>query len=315
MREMLIGEYIKINRKKKKMTQEALCAGICDTSTLSRLERGRQTPSRDKINAMLHRLGLPEDRVFALVSEHDLEIRALKEEIQASVIEFEKADRGTRPQLREQTMAKLKRLEELTDRDDAVNRQYILSTQVTLGTPDGPYPPDQRRKLLEKAVRMTVPGFQLEKVENFRYRLEEMTLLNKLARTFSMEGKREEAIGLYSRLLQNIEKNSQELAGYPSQFCLIAYNYAINLGLTGQYKEALELAERGRQASIFCGDYRFLPGFLATQAECWFFLGEREKSTELYIRASYLLDIIEDKHNLEILRKEMREHLGMELPF
>ncbi|MDE7218358.1 MAG: hypothetical protein K2O45_01850, partial [Oscillospiraceae bacterium] len=59
---------------------------------------------------------------------------------------------------------------------------------------------------------------------------------------------------------------------------------------------------------------RYLPGFLATQAECQFFLGEREKSIELYIRAAYLLDIIGDKHNLEILRKEVWEHLGMDLP-
>lgn len=313
MREILIGEYIRSHRKKQGIAIEDLCAGICSVSTLSRLERGKQTPSRATVNALLHRLGLPEDRFFALVSEHDHEIKVLKQDIRASVIEFEKADREARPQLRERVMAELRRLEEITDEDDAITRQYILSTQVTLGTPDGPYTPAQRRRLLEKAIRITVPGFRLDKVENFRYRLEEMTLLNMLARTFSMEGKREEAIGLYDRLLQSIEKNSRELEGYPSQFCLIAHNYAINLTLAGQYKEALELAERGRQTGILYGDYLQLPGFLATQAECWFFLGEREKSAELYIKAGYLLDIIEDKHNLEVLRKEMRERLGMEL--
>ncbi|MDE7218128.1 MAG: helix-turn-helix domain-containing protein, partial [Oscillospiraceae bacterium] len=246
MREVLIGEYIRSHRKKQGITIEDLCAGICDRSTLSRLERGKQTPSRDKLYALLHRLGLPEDRVFVLVSEHDREIKALKQDIQTSVIAFEKADPETRPQLRERTMEKLKRLEEITDKDDAINRQYILSTQVTLGTPDGPYTPAQRRRLLEKAIRMTVPGFQLDRAEKFRYRLEEMTLLNKLARTFSMEGKREEAIGLYDRLLQNIEDNGRELEGYPGQFCLIAHNYAINLGLAGKYEKALKIAEQGQ---------------------------------------------------------------------
>lgn len=211
-------------------------------------------------------------------------------------------------------MAKLNQMEALVDEDDVINRQYILSTQVTLGTPDGPYTPAQRRRLLEKAIRMTVPGFQLAKVESFRYRLEEMTLLNKLARTFSMEGKREEATDLYRRLLQNIEKNSCELEGYSGQFCLIAYNYAVNLALAGQYKEALDLAERGQTASIRYNNFLHLPDFLATQAECLFFLGEREKSAELYIRAAYLFDIIGDKRNLEILRREALEHLGTELP-
>lgn len=314
MREVLIGEYIRSHRKKQGITIEDLCAGICSVSTLSRLERGKQTPSRATVNALLHRLGLPEDRVFVLVSEHDREIKALKRDIQASVIEFEKAEREVRPQLRERIMAELKRLEEITDEDDAIDRQYILSTRITLGTPDGLYTPAQRRRLLEKAIRMTVPGFRLDKVENFRYRLEEMALLNKLARTFSMEGKREEAIDLYSRLLQNIEKNSRELEGYPSQFCLIAYNYAIDLALVGEYKDAVKLAERGQQIGVQYGDYKFLPGFLAIQAECWFFLGEREKSVRLYIRAGYLFDIIGDKHNLEILRKEVQEHLNLKLP-
>lgn len=315
MREVLIGEYIRSHRKKQGITIEDLCAGICSVSTLSRLERGKQTPSRATVNALLHRLGLPEDRVFVLVSEHDREIKALKRDIQASVIEFEKAEREVRPQLRERIMAELKRLEEITDEDDAIDRQYILSTRITLGPPDGPYTPAQRRRLLEKAIRMTVPGFRLDKVEKFRYRLEEMTLLNMLARTFSMEGKREEAIGLYDRLLQNIEKNGRELEDYGSIFCLVAYNYAINLTLAGKYKDALELTERGQQTSIHYKDYMFLPGFLATQAECQFFLGDQKKSTNLYIRAGYLLDILGNKRDLDILRKEMREHLEMDIPF
>ena len=315
MQEVLIGEYMKNHREAHGMTQSELCAGICDPSTLSRLERGRQTPGRDTIYALLHRLGLPEDRVFVLVTEHDVEIRKLKQEIKAHMIEFEKADQGDRSRLREQILPELKRLEDITAEDDMINRQCILSAQVTLGTPDGPYPPAQRRRLLEKAIRMTVPGFSLDKVESFRYRLTEMTLINKLARTLSMEGKREEATDLYRRLLQNIEKNSCEMEDYGPIFCLVAYNYAINLTLAGEYNEALSLAERGQQTSIHYSDYLFLPGFLATQAECWFFLGNREKSVELYIRAGYLLDVIGNKYHLDILRKEMREHLKIDPPF
>lgn len=48
MQEVLIGEYMKNHREAHGMTQSELCAGICDPSTLSRLERGRPpagTPS------------------------------------------------------------------------------------------------------------------------------------------------------------------------------------------------------------------------------------------------------------------------------
>ena len=45
MRTVLVGEYIKSHREKQGITQEELCAGICSKSTLSRLERGKQTSS------------------------------------------------------------------------------------------------------------------------------------------------------------------------------------------------------------------------------------------------------------------------------
>ena len=41
------------------LTQEELCEGICEPITISRMENGRQTPSRNRINALLQRLGLP----------------------------------------------------------------------------------------------------------------------------------------------------------------------------------------------------------------------------------------------------------------
>ena len=41
-----LGEHIKKQREKLGLTQEQVCAGICEQVTLSRLENGRQTPSR-----------------------------------------------------------------------------------------------------------------------------------------------------------------------------------------------------------------------------------------------------------------------------
>ena len=48
-----LGEYIKKQREKLGLTQEQVCEGICEQVTLSRLENGRQTPSRTRVNALL----------------------------------------------------------------------------------------------------------------------------------------------------------------------------------------------------------------------------------------------------------------------
>ena len=41
-----IGTLIKQRRKELKLTQEQVCSGICDPVTLSRIENGKQTPSK-----------------------------------------------------------------------------------------------------------------------------------------------------------------------------------------------------------------------------------------------------------------------------
>lgn len=71
MQNYKLGEYIRQRRLDLGLTQEQVCAGICESVTLSRFENGKQTPSRNRINAILQRLGLPRARnapnVFASI--------------------------------------------------------------------------------------------------------------------------------------------------------------------------------------------------------------------------------------------------------
>lgn len=77
MREVFIGEYIKCRRLEMGLTQEQLCEGICEPITISRLENGKQTPSRNRIKAILQRLGLPDDHYVALISKAEEKISNL----------------------------------------------------------------------------------------------------------------------------------------------------------------------------------------------------------------------------------------------
>ena len=91
MREVFLGKYMKQRRLELGLTQEQLCEGICEPMTISRMENGRQTPSRNRINALLQRLGLPDDRYFALLSKHEEEIAALQREIVACSVQRDTA--------------------------------------------------------------------------------------------------------------------------------------------------------------------------------------------------------------------------------
>lgn len=49
MKELFLGECINQERIKQGINQEQLCKGICEAITVSRMEKGKQTPSYNRI--------------------------------------------------------------------------------------------------------------------------------------------------------------------------------------------------------------------------------------------------------------------------
>ena len=127
MQNFLLGEFIRQRRLDLGLTQEEVCNGICEPITLSRIENGKQTPSRSRINAILQRLDLPDDRYYALLSKDELEIEALEKEIVAC--------NATRQQ--EECLKKLTQLEKLSRPDDHLTQQFILRSKALLGSING----------------------------------------------------------------------------------------------------------------------------------------------------------------------------------
>lgn len=123
MKEMFLGEYIKQERLKKGITQEQLCEGICEPITVSRMENGKQTPTYNRIRAFLQRLGLPDERYFALLSKNEQEIKTLQDEIRADSIRFERTALEDRPHIQAAGLQKLEQLEKLAEPDDRIIRQ------------------------------------------------------------------------------------------------------------------------------------------------------------------------------------------------
>ena len=92
MQELLVGEVVRRKRIEMGLTQEELCEGICEAFTISRIENGKQPPSRSTADALLQRLGVSDSRYyFAFQSniyensaediEREYQILILQEEI------------------------------------------------------------------------------------------------------------------------------------------------------------------------------------------------------------------------------------------
>ena len=191
MQNYKLGEYIRQRRLDLGLTQEQVCAGIREYVTLSRFENGKQTPSRNRINAILQRLGLPDDRYYALVTPEELEIEALKKEI-VSCNALKCVEDG---------FDKISQLEKIVKPDDQITQQFILRSKVLLGGLDKRYSNDERIQMLLQAIRMTIPDFQLDKIEDFLFTLDEMKLVNQIGNAYSLSGDNEKAADIFYRLL------------------------------------------------------------------------------------------------------------------
>lgn len=301
MQNFFLGDYIKQKRLDLGLTQEQLCDGICEPMTLSRLENGKQTPSRNRINALLQRLSLPDDRYFALLSKNELEMEALQKEIVACNVTEQVAE----------GFEKLAQFEALAAPDDQIAQQFALRSRVLLGRLEGRYTPMEQITLLMQAIRLTVPRFDLENIESFLYTKDEITIINQIGLAYSDDEQNKKAAEIYYQLLRYVRKHFKETITLIGVLPLVLYNYARVLDLCGRYEEGAALAKEGQDACIQYGHYQFLSGFLEIYAECCFFLGRTNKSAKAYRQAYYLCELIGNKENLDITRKEAKEYLGL----
>ena len=280
MKNVFLGEYIKQRRLDLGLTQEQLCDGICEPVTLSRLENGKQTPSR----------------------KNELEMEALQKEIVACNA-TEKVPEG---------FEKLAQFEKLADPDDQIAQQFALRSRVLLGRLDGRYTPLEQIDLLMQAIQLTVPRFDLESIESFLYTRDEITIINQIGLAYSDAGQNKKAAEIYYQLLKYVRKHFKETITSIGVLPLVLYNYARVLDLCGRYEEGAALAKEGREACIQYGHYQVLPRCLEIEAECRHFMGDDEISKELYYQSYYLCKVIGYQIGLEVVKKEAKEYLNID---
>lgn len=301
MQMVLIGEYIKQRRKELHLTQEKVCDGICDPTTLSRIENGCQVPSKTKLNALLQRLGLPDSRYYALVSDHELKIESLKREI-VSCNALEKADQG---------FVYLAQLEEITEPEDHLTGQFVLRSKALLGRIRGKYSVHEQLDLLNQALCMTIPQFSLDNITEFLYTFDEVKIINQIALCYSDLQQHLKALAIYQQILKYIYSHYQEITTAGNGMLpMVLHNYAGELSLAGQYKECIQVCREGQQVCIRYGHHQFLPGFLEDMAECYFFCGNRKESKEFYLQAYYVYRALEEQSSVQRLYSEIEDRFG-----
>lgn len=313
MKELFLGEAVRQQRLAMGLTQEELCEGICEPITVSRFENGKQTPSRNRVIAILQRLGMPSDRFYALLSAKETELADIEKEITSCHVRFERASHEEKSAIREEAFALHRRLESVMEPDDTLSRQLILRSRFLLGTENGPYSLSDGLELLLQAIRLTSPHFDLDRIGQGLYTENEIKLINNIGTCYMRAGRHYDAIDVYKPLLRYLQTNWKKIPADRAHIPLVAFNYARELLMVKRYDKAIEIAEYARGVCVNYGYYLLLPALLHILAECYFNEGERAKSEKLFRQAYYLYEATEDESDRLLLVDDVRKLLGIEI--
>lgn len=309
MREVFIGELIREKRKELKLSQADLCFGICDISTLSRIENKHQTPTRNVLNALLERLGVSSERFYAAVTAEEMRINELYIEITNDNVEYGKATGENKEKVKRNLLRKHEELRLIMDEDDNISKQMLARSEVIISD----WSIEEKIEKLTWAIRLTQPSFKLQDIKNGLFYFDEIKLINLMAVTYSEGGNSEKAIEIWQNLLRNCDNRFDGISGARAEKDLILYGLAREKLIVKDYKSALQYAEEGQQLAIRFGIFLHLPGYIMIQAECEYQLGNSAKSKKIFEQAYSLCEIIGDNSNKQLIKDGYREYFNQSL--
>lgn len=247
MAQYCFGLMVKEYRNRLNISQEELCSGICDVSTLSKIETGKRLPHRTQATALMNKLGIP-------MEYHDIPL-TLKE-IKKTKIEIE-----IRSKIKKRDYDFFEMLEEYKSIDtdmDIIEKQFYLYVSTFLEIKHYSY--EERKEIMIEAIKLTVPTFSLEyPIEKHLFTLQEIRIINDLSFLYSKLNRKDVSIMLLKKLEKNFEKNYCHNQDCLDFYLIIITNLAMLLGLVNNLEDCIFFSEKGIDFSKKFQIYGHLP--------------------------------------------------------
>lgn len=302
-----IGDCIRQLREEQNVNQEDLCRGLCNKSTLSRIERGCHVPSIGTVALLLQRLGVNEDSLSFLLGTTEMEISNLHKEIEALNAQ-KKYD---------EALQKIGQMEQMTDPKDRVMQQFLLRSKALAGyLQDGQrvdYDNLTKREMLLRAIELTHPHFSLDNIGKCLLGIDEIKTINQIAITYSDAGDRRYAIHIYRQLFEYPRSRFYNTEAEVSVLTMMAYNYSTLLGRERRYEECIEYAQMGYEACIKYNKARMLGGLLLNWGYALQKLGQEEESKSKIKDSYHAYRLMQRFPEAENVKKYAKETFNLDL--
>ncbi len=247
-----VGKTIKELRKRKNVSQEELCEGLCEPPTLSKIECGRQNPTKKLFEALMSRLGASSFAFNIPVTETEFARGQLEREIASSFSNFNyRVD---------ELLCEYK---ECSPNMDKLEKQFYLFASAVSASKLKNESEDFVLDMLIESLRLSLPKYEMNM--DFSMRLLsvfELVILNNIAILLLKVNRKDEGINLLLKLEDYFCTHEIEREEYAKQYPIIVDNLVSSLAEVKEYGKAFEFAKKGFDCCIKYGKLSPLP-FLA----------------------------------------------------
>ena len=233
-----LGDIVRMTRKSLSITQEELCLDICSVETLSRVESGRQNPSKDVYELLMERMGRVRERAYSMQSVSDFQVleRARNFEECIQVYNFYKAE-----YIFEDIAKKLG--------ETPLDKQYIIRAESLVNYRLGRTSPDEFLEELKKAIRITIPKYGEISLAKWPLTYNETVLILNISTAYSEKEDYQEGIRVledaYSALMLSYMDEEQRVV----MQVVVLSNLSKWYGLIEKHEKAIETAIEGIEIS------------------------------------------------------------------
>lgn len=303
-----LGGIIRTLRKERGLTQEQLAEGICSPVSVSRIENGRQTPSKAVLDALMDRLGMSSYQLFD-VNAGSKEQREFDRRIQNAWLAFDGLDARRGRALLEELQTSI------DDGSSATERQRLLEVDGASMLRDGCTPTDAMHALtlLEQGLRLTKPGIDPSDLRDELLSPTEAQILSHMVAALYYAGRDIEAVRLSEEILLSLKR--QQAQGH--RFLTAWLNVMVNLAIIEEKREHFDEStlylQQARRRSLDEEELIMMPIILAGLARAKFREGDVAAATHMMRTVADYLDLCDKDDYAQDIRSWAQEHMDVEL--
>ena len=229
-----LGDIISMTRKSLSITQEQLCNGICSAETLSRIETGRQNPSKDTYEQLMERMGRVRERSYSMLSISGFKVLEKKKLYDDCIVTFDFLGA-------EKILKELKKIIGNTNMD----RQFMISAENLVSRCLKRINSEEFLEGLEKAILLTIPQYGAISLSKWPLNKHEATLLLNISNAYAEMEEYGKTIKILEETKGAVEQSYIDEQERAIMLATILHNLTKWYGVIGNYDKSIEIAQEG----------------------------------------------------------------------